>query len=67
MVDVRQYFLGCLSQASYLIVSGGIAAVIDPRLDVELYEREAAELGAQISFVIETHLRADFVSGRGSF
>jgi len=31
MIDVRQCFLGCLAQASYLIVSDGIAAVVDPR------------------------------------
>jgi hypothetical protein len=27
----RQFYLGCLAQASYLIGDGGEAAVVDPR------------------------------------
>ena len=61
--DVRQFYLGCLAQASYMVVSDGEAAVIDPRRDVEIYAEAAAERGAQIRHVIETHLHADFVSG----
>lgn len=59
----KQFYLGCLAQASYLIGSNGEAAVVDPRRDVDEYLREAEEKGFRIKFVIETHLHADFVSG----
>jgi len=59
----RQLYLGCLAQASYLIGSGGEAAVVDPRRDVDEYLEEAESQGFVIRHVIETHLHADFVSG----
>lgn len=59
----KQFYLGCLAQASYLIGSGGEAAVVDPQRDVEQYLAEAAAHGLTIKYVIETHLHADFVSG----
>ena len=59
----KQFYLGCLAQASYLIGSDGEAAVVDPRRDVDEYLDEAAALGLTIRWVIETHLHADFVSG----
>lgn len=59
----RQFYLGCLAQASYMIGSGGEAAVVDPRRDVDEYIDEAAKQGLVIRHVIETHLHADFVSG----
>jgi hydroxyacylglutathione hydrolase len=59
----EQFYLGCLSHASYLIGSEGIAAVVDPQRDVGLYLEEARKRGLSIAYVIETHLHADFVSG----
>ena len=59
----KQFYLGCLAHASYLIGSDGEAAVVDPQRDVDQYIDEAAEQGLQIKYVIETHLHADFVSG----
>jgi glyoxylase-like metal-dependent hydrolase (beta-lactamase superfamily II) len=59
----RQFYLGCLSHASYVIGSGGIAAVIDPQRDVGIYIEDAVKHGFRIAHVIETHLHADFVSG----
>ena len=59
----QQFFLSCLAQASYFIGSEGIAAVVDPQRDVELYLKEARDRGFTIRYVIETHLHADFVSG----
>jgi glyoxylase-like metal-dependent hydrolase (beta-lactamase superfamily II)/rhodanese-related sulfurtransferase len=61
--SIEQFFLGCLAHASYLVSSGGIAAVIDPQRDVDLYIDLAAEKGLKIKHIIETHLHADFVSG----
>jgi hydroxyacylglutathione hydrolase len=59
----EQFFLSCLAHASYFIGSDGVAAVVDPQRDVELYLKEAREHGFAIKHVIETHLHADFVSG----
>ena len=59
----KQFYLGCLAQASYMIGSKGEAAVVDPRRDVDEYLDEARARGLEIKHVIETHLHADFVSG----
>jgi glyoxylase-like metal-dependent hydrolase (beta-lactamase superfamily II)/rhodanese-related sulfurtransferase len=59
----KQFYLGCLAHASYLIGSKGEAAVVDPQRDVDQYVDEAAAQGFAIKYVLETHLHADFVSG----
>src|SRR5918911_594587 len=59
----KQFYLGCLAHASYLIGSDGEAVVVDPQRDVDEYLDEASAHGLQIKYVIETHLHADFVSG----
>jgi glyoxylase-like metal-dependent hydrolase (beta-lactamase superfamily II)/rhodanese-related sulfurtransferase len=40
-----------------------VAAVVDPRRDVEIYLDDAREAGLEIAYVIETHFHADFLSG----
>jgi hydroxyacylglutathione hydrolase len=62
-VLIEQFFLGCLAHASYLVASEGVAAVIDPQRDVDIYIESAREKGLKIEHIIETHLHADFVSG----
>lgn len=61
----KQYYLGCLSQASYLIgdETSGTAVVVDPRRDVDEYLNDAAAHGLAIQHVILTHFHADFVAG----
>src|ERR1035441_8755139 len=59
----EQFYLGCLAHASYMAGSEGVAAVIDPQRDVEIYLEAARKNGLRIEHVIETHLHADFVSG----
>jgi len=59
----EQFYLGCLAHASYMLGSGGEAAVIDPQRDVEIYLKAAEENGLKIRHIFETHLHADFVSG----
>ena len=59
----KQFYLGCLAHASYLIGSEGEAAVVDPQRDVDQYIEEAAAQGLRIKYILETHLHADFVSG----
>ncbi|HEU5236471.1 MAG TPA: MBL fold metallo-hydrolase, partial [Pyrinomonadaceae bacterium] len=59
----KQFYLGCLAHASYLIGSDGEAAVVDPQRDVDQYIAEATAQNLKIKYIIETHLHADFVSG----
>src|SRR5881628_368137 len=59
----KQFYLGCLAHASYLIGAEGEAAVVDPQRDVDEYIKEAEAHGFKIKYIIETHLHADFVSG----
>lgn len=59
----KQFYLGCLSHASYYLGSQGEAAIIDPQRDVQQYIDEANNNGQTIKYVIETHSHADFVSG----
>jgi glyoxylase-like metal-dependent hydrolase (beta-lactamase superfamily II)/rhodanese-related sulfurtransferase len=60
-----QYYLDCLSHASYLIgdETSGRAVIVDPRRDVDEYVTDAAAAGLSIELVIETHFHADFLSG----
>ncbi len=62
---LKQIYLGCLSQASYLIVDEKTktAAVVDPRRDVDVYFEEAHKFGATIRRVFLTHCHADFLAG----
>jgi hydroxyacylglutathione hydrolase len=59
----EQFYLGCLAHASYMAGSEGVAAVVDPQRDVDVYLEAARANGLRIEHVIETHLHADFVSG----
>jgi hydroxyacylglutathione hydrolase len=64
-VRIRQFVIPGLGHLSTLIAddAAGVAAVVDPRRDVDIY-LEAAEVdGVRISHVIETHLHNDYVSG----
>ncbi len=60
-----QYYLDCLSQASYLIgdESSGRAVVVDPRRDIAEYVADAEAHGLRIEGVINTHFHADFIAG----
>ncbi|MEZ5375818.1 MAG: MBL fold metallo-hydrolase [Acidimicrobiales bacterium] len=60
-----QYYLDCLSQASYLIgdETTGRAVVVDPRRDIDEYVNDAAAAGLTIELILETHFHADFLSG----
>lgn len=61
----NQYYLDCLSHASYLIgdETTGRAVVVDPRRDINEYVDDATEAGLTIELVLETHFHADFLSG----
>lgn len=61
----KQYYLGCLAHASYLIADEGsrTAAIVDPQRDVQQYLEDAERQGLKIQHVFLTHLHADFVAG----
>ena len=59
----KQFYLGCLAHASYLIGSDGEAVVVDPQRDVDQYVQEAGAQNLKIKYIIESHLHADFISG----
>lgn len=52
-----------LSHLSYLVGSGGQAAVIDPRRDCAIYVEKARAAGLEITHIFETHRNEDLVSG----
>lgn len=61
----QQYYLDCLSHASYMIGDpvSGKAVVVDPQRDVSGYLDDARANGFTITHIIETHFHADFLSG----
>ena len=62
---LRQFVIDGLGHLSTLIAdeSAGLAAVVDPRRDVDVYLDAARAADLRISHVVETHLHNDYVSG----
>lgn len=62
---LKQYYLGCLAHASYLLgdEESTTAIVVDPQRDIQQYLADAAELGLRIRRVFLTHFHADFIAG----
>jgi rhodanese-related sulfurtransferase/glyoxylase-like metal-dependent hydrolase (beta-lactamase superfamily II) len=64
-IFLKQYYLGCLAHASYLIAdkASHTAIVVDPQRDIQQYLDDAEKLGVQIRHVFLTHFHADFLAG----
>jgi hydroxyacylglutathione hydrolase len=62
---LKQYYLGCLSHASYLVgdEETKTAVIVDPQRDIDQYLTDAKALGLNIGHVFLTHFHADFVAG----
>ncbi len=62
---LQQFVIEGLGHLSTLIAdeAAGLAAVVDPRRDVDVYLEAARAGGWRISHVVETHLHNDYVSG----
>jgi hydroxyacylglutathione hydrolase len=62
---LKQYYLGCLAHASYLIgdEESRTAVVVDPQRDIDQYLEDALKLGIQIRHAVLTHFHADFLAG----
>ncbi|HEX2755846.1 MAG TPA: MBL fold metallo-hydrolase [Candidatus Limnocylindrales bacterium] len=64
-MQIRQFRVEGLGHLSTLVAdeTAGVAAVVDPRRDVDCYLAAARELDVRITHVVETHLHNDYVSG----
>jgi rhodanese-related sulfurtransferase/glyoxylase-like metal-dependent hydrolase (beta-lactamase superfamily II) len=64
-VILKQYYLGCLAHASYLLgdEASSTAIVVDPQRDIEKYLADAEGFGLRIRHVFLTHFHADFIAG----
>ena len=62
---LKQYYLGCLSHASYLIgdEESHTAVIVDPQRDVAHYLDDAQHNSLRIRHVFLTHFHADFLAG----
>ena len=62
---LKQYYLGCLAHASYLLAdeTTRVAAVVDPQRDIDQYLEDAERQTLEIRHVFLTHFHADFVAG----
>ena len=62
---LKQYYLGCLAHASYLVgdEASSTGIVVDPQRDIQQYVADAAKAGLQIRHVFLTHFHADFLAG----
>lgn len=62
---LKQYYLGCLAHASYLIgdEKTRTAALVDPQRDVQQYLEDVERQNLKIRHVFLTHFHADFVAG----
>jgi glyoxylase-like metal-dependent hydrolase (beta-lactamase superfamily II)/rhodanese-related sulfurtransferase len=64
-MKIQQYYLACLSHASYMITDDKTktAAVVDPQRDIDQYIADATAGGYTIAHVFLTHFHADFIAG----
>jgi len=64
-MKIQQYYLACLSHASYMITDDKTktAAVVDPQRDIDQYLADAKAGGYTIRHVFLTHFHADFIAG----
>src|SRR5580704_7056779 len=62
---LKQYYLGCLAHASYLLgdEASSTAIIVDPQRDIQQYLADARKFGLEIRHVFLTHFHADFVAG----
>lgn len=64
-MQIEQFFIEGLGHQSYLVSDEtmGVAAVVDPRRDIEIYLAAAERLGVHITHAFETHVHNDYVTG----
>ncbi len=62
---LKQYYLGCLAHASYLLgdETSATAIIVDPQRDIHQYLDDAEKFGLHIHHVFLSHFHADFIAG----
>ena len=60
---VQQLYTKCLAQGAYYIESNGEAIIIDPLRETQPYLDLLEQHNATLTYILETHFHADFVSG----
>jgi hydroxyacylglutathione hydrolase len=64
-VNIEQFVVEGLGHQSYCVTDSesGVAAIIDPRRDVDVYLQAASNAGVRITHVLETHIHNDYITG----
>ena len=62
-MTIDRFEIPGLAQYSYIISSEGRSVVIDPIRDTDRYTRFLEQRGFTLSYILETHIHADFASG----
>ncbi len=62
---LKQYYLGHLAHASYLLgdEAGSTSIIVDPQRDIQQHLADAGKYGLETRHVFLTHFHADFVAG----
>ena len=63
MIDVVRIETPTLGDRSYLAHDGEVGLVVDPQRDIDRITALAGGLGVRITYVAETHMHNDYVSG----
>ena len=64
-MQIQQFFLEGLGHQSYFVTDekSGVAVVVDPRRDVDIYLQTAKRANVRITYILETHIHNDYVTG----
>ena len=62
-MDITTFRTDGLGDSTYLLTHDGGGVVVDPQRDVERFERAIAGAGIRLTYVLETHIHNDYVSG----
>ena len=62
-MQIEQIRTPGLGDSTYVLHHDGVAVVVDPQRDVERFQRAVEATGAELRYVLETHLHNDYVSG----
>lgn len=63
MIQVETIQTPSLGDRSYLATDGRVALVVDPQRDIDRVLDLAEQRGVQITYVLETHVHNDYVTG----
>jgi hydroxyacylglutathione hydrolase len=62
-MEVASFRTEGLGDSTYLLVHDGLAILVDPQRDIDRFLEALEGSGAELRWVVETHLHNDYVSG----